>query len=439
LIKVSKGERDRSLGDLTTSEDKVRELQRKLYLKAKSEPKFRFYALYDRVYRPDVLMRAWEKVKENKGAPGTDNQTLKEVEEHGVDNFITSIHEDLKKGVYKPQPVRRVYIPKADGTERPLGIPTVKDRVVQMALKIIIEPIFEADFEDNSYGYRPKRSAQDAVQEIRKFMNWGYDQVIDGDIENCFGTIPHSELLDMVATRIVDGKVLKLIKMILKVGVMAEEIKRDDKGTPQGGVISPLLANIYLDKIDKGWKPYNTYSRLVRYADDFVIITKYRVKEKYERMKGMIEGLKLKLKEEKTRVIDTKKESFDFLGYTIRKARNSKNKYVTYVYPTRKSETRIREKITRVTNKKRPMKVGEMVKELNAVLRGWVNYYRIGNSTKSFERIQWHAENRVRKFARHRRHETGYGFKEYSVEYLYKTLGLYDDYRLNIKGTKAFS
>lgn len=439
MIKVFGEGMDRRLAEgLKTSVDKVQELQRKLYLRAKSEPKFRFYAVYDKVYRLDVLRKSWEKVRENKGSPGVDGQTYKEVEEQGVEGFINVISEELKRETYKPQPVRRVYIPKADGTDRPLGIPTIKDRVAQMALKIIIEPIFEADFEDNSYGYRPKRSAQEAVQEIRKFMNWGYDQVIDADIKDCFGTIPHRELLDMIGTRIVDGKILRLIKMILEAGVMEEEIKRDDKGTPQGGVISPLLANIYLDKIDKGWKPYNTFSRLVRYADDFVIITKYRVKEKFERIKAIIEGLKLKMKEEKTKVIDTTKGSFDFLGYTIRKAKNRRNKYVTYIYPTKKSENRAREKTRQVTSSRKPLKVEDIIKPLNSVIRGWANYYRIGNSTKSFNRISWYAENRIRKFMRRRGQETGYGYKKYPVEYLYEKLGLYKNYKLNITGTKAF-
>jgi len=418
--------------ELKTPKEKVQELQRKLYLKAKSEPKFRFYALYDRVYQFYVLLRAWEKVKENKGAPGVDKQTIEEVEKEGLVNFIKSIQRELREGKYKPEPVRRVYIPKADGSKRPLGIPTIKDRVVQMAAKLILEPIFEADFEDTSYGYRPKRSAQDAVKEIWKYMNWGYDKVVDGDIKDCFGTIPHRELLDMIATRVVDGKILKLIKMFLKAGVMEKEsLDIDDKGTPQGGVISPLLANIYLDKIDKGWKPYSNFWRIVRYADDFVIMAKYGVKEAYGRVKEIITGLKLNMNTDKTRIVDTTKASFDFLGYTIRKANSRKNgRLVTYVYPSRKSENKIREKIKYVTNKRKPVKAEEIVAELNRVIRGWVNYFRMGNSRKSFDEISWYAENRIRKFMRYRRNKAGYGYGEYPSKFIYGKLGLYNDYQL---------
>lgn len=433
MTKVSERGRERGLEkELKTPKEKVQELQRKLYLKAKSEPKFRFYALYDRVYQFYVLLRAWEKVKENKGAPGIDKQTIEEVEKEGLVNFIKGIQRELREGKYKPEPVRRVYIPKADGNKRPLGIPTIKDRVVQMAAKLIVEPIFEADFEDVSYGYRPKRSGQDAVKEIWKYMNWGYDKVVDGDIKDCFGTIPHRELLDMIATRVVDGKMLKLIKMFLKAGVMEKELLDvDDKGTPQGGVISPLLANIYLDKIDKGWKPYSNFWRIVRYADDFVILAKYGVKEAYGRVKEIITKLKLKVNTDKTRIVDTTRESFDFLGYTIRKANSRKNgKLVTYAYPSRKLENRIREKIKHVTNKRKPVKAEVIVAELNRVLRGWVNYFRMGNSRKSFDEIRWYAENRIRKFMRYRRNKSGYGYGEYPSKFIYGKLGLYNDYQL---------
>lgn len=420
---------------LKTPAKKVQELQRKLYLRAKSAPKIRFHALYDRVYQFYVLLRAWEKVKENKGAPGIDNQTIEDVEKEGLVNFIKGIQRELREGTYKPQPVRRVYIPKADGSKRPIGIPTVKDRVVQMAAKMMIEPIFEADFESTSYGYRPKRSGQQAVQEVRKLMNWGYDQVIDGDLKDCFGSIPHRELMAMVATRIIDGKMLRLIKLFLEAGVMEEgAIETDDHGTPQGGVISPLLANIYLDKIDKGWKPYSRFARIVRYADDFVILTKYRVEDAYKRMKEQILELKLTLSENKTEIVNTREGSFNFLGFTFRKAKNRKSKLVTYCYPSQKSENKIREKIRQVTDKRKPVKATEVVKDLNSVLRGWVNYFRIGNSTKNFGRIEWYAMQRIRKFIRYRGQRSGYGYKQYPIEFLYGKLGLYHDYSLCIRG-----
>ncbi len=260
--------------DLQTT-NSVQELQKKLYLKAKSDVKFRFYALYDKVYREDVLMEAWKQVRKNHGAEGIDKKSIEDIEREGVETLLRGIRAELKEKRYKPSPTRRVYIPKPDGKKRPLSIPTVKDRIVQTALKIVLEPIFEADFEDCSYGFRKGHSGQEAAQEVRKLLNSGYTKVIDTDTEDCFGSIPHRELLDMIAKRVVDGEILRLVKLFLKAGVMEENnITRDYRGTPQGGVISPLLANIYLNNLDKGWKPINKSARLIRYADDIVILTR---------------------------------------------------------------------------------------------------------------------------------------------------------------------
>lgn len=412
--------------------DKVQELQRKLYLKAKSKANFRFYALYDKVYRMDFLKKAWQKVKANHGSSGIDGVTIKDIEEEGVDEFLKGIQEELKGRKYRPSPARRVYIPKPNGKLRPLSIPTIKDRVVQMALKLAIEPIFEADFEDNSYGYRPKRSAQQAALEIHKYLNWGLTKVIDADLEDCFGSIPHQELLDMIARRIVDGKVLHLIKLFLKAGVMEERQKKiDDRGTPQGGVISPLLANIYLDQIDKGWKPLNKFARLIRYADDVVILTRYATDKVFGKFQQLTVNLKLRLNQEKTRVVNTEKESFDFLGYSFKRALNRKRtKIVAYFWPSHKAERAIREKIRKITNPLRPIKEDRIIKELNPVIRGWVNYFKIANSSKKFGKIRLYTANKVRKFMRRRRGKSGYGYKRYSDDYLYKRLGLYRNYRL---------
>lgn len=303
--------------DLTTA-DKVQEFQRKLFQKAKSNAGFRFYALYDKVYRIDVLSKAWERVKTNKGASGIDGQTFEAIEQQGVGQFLEGIQQELKAKTYRPKPVRRVYIPKPDGAKRPLSIPTIKDRVVQTTLKLIIEPIFEADFEDSSYGFRPNRSSQQAALEVRKLLNFGYTEVIETDIEDCFGSIPHRELLDMVAKRIVDGKILWLIKLFLKSGIMDDNDRwTDNKGMPQGGVISPLLANIYLNNIDKGWKPLNNSARLIRYADDLVIMVKYRSEEAMVKLKEIVTQLQLRLKKSKTRMLNADRESFDFLGFTF--------------------------------------------------------------------------------------------------------------------------
>ena len=415
-----------------TSTNKVQELQRKLYLKAKSEVNFRFYALYDKIYRKDFLISAWQKVKANHGSPGIDGITIEDIEEKGVGVFLKGIQEELGTRKYRPLPARRVYIPKPDGRQRPLSIPTVKDRVVQMALKLVIEPIFEADFEDNSYGYRPRKSAQQAALEIRKFLNYGLTRVIDADLEDCFGSIPHRQLLDMVARRIVDGKVFWIIKLFLKAGVMEEErIRIGEKGTPQGGVISPLLANIYLDQIDKGWKPLNKFARLLRYADDVLILTRYGTEKVFSQFQQLTVNLELKLNQKKTRIVDAKKESFDFLGYSFRKALNQKKtKVVAYFWPSQKAERTIREKIRKITNPCRPIKVEKVIEQLNPVIRGWVNYFKIANSSKKFGKVRLYAAKKVRKFMRKRRNKSGYGYKKYPDSYLYNKLGLYRDYRL---------
>jgi group II intron reverse transcriptase/maturase len=423
---------------LATPLEKVREFQRGLYRKAKSWPNFRFYALYDKVYRWAVLVEAWERVKANKGVPGIDGQWIEDIKEKGEWIFLLEIQGELETRRYHPMPARRVYIPKPNGKKRPLSIPAIKDRVVQMALKMVIEPIFEAGFEDNSYGYRPKRSGQQAAQEVRKYLNYGFNKVVEADLEDCFGSIPHKELLEMIAKRIVDGGIIRLIRMFLKAGVMEEgHIDVGERGTPQGGVVSPLFANIYLDKIDKGWKPLNVVARLIRYADDLVIITRNKDEESTKRLTMLTKSLKLKLNLEKTKVVDADKESFDFLGYSFQRKRRKKDgKVGAYCWPSVKSQRKIREKIRKVTNPKRPIKVEEVVNELNPVIRGWVNYFKIANSSKQFGKIRLYVGQKVRKFMRRRRNRRGYGFREYTNEYLYGTLGLYGNYRLS--WTKAY-
>ena len=400
--------------------------------KAKSNTGFRFYALYDKVYRIDVLGKAWERVKSNKGASGIDGQTFEDIEEIGIDKFLKGIQQELKAKTYRPQPARVVYIPKPDGTKRLLSIPTIKDRIAQTALKFIIEPIFEADFEDCSYGFRPNKSSHEAALEVRKLLNFGYREVIETDIEDCFGSIPHRELLDMVAKRVVDGNILWLTKLFLKAGVMENNDRRtDDKGTPQGGVISPLLANIYLNNIDKGWKPLNNTARLIRYADDLVIMTKYRSEKTMAKLEEIVTRLKLRLKQNKTRIFNAESEMFDFLGFTfIRDLNRNKDKRTTYFYPSHKAENAIRGRIRRIVDYRRPVKVEQAVKELTPVLRGWVNYFRIANSSKKFGKVKFYVAQRIRKFMRRHRQKAGYGYKQYPDTFLYQKLGLYNNYRV---------
>jgi group II intron reverse transcriptase/maturase len=308
--------------------EKIRELQRKLYQKAKQQKEYRFYLLYDKVYRLDILTHAYNLVRANKGAPGIDGETFECIGERegGVEKYLEAIAGELKRNEYKPQPVRRVYIPKSGGGRRPLGIPTIRDRVVQMAVKIVIEPIFEADFLDNSYGFRPKRNAHQAVDDVRKHLLQGKMSVIDADISKYFDTIPHDKLLQLVAKRIVDKNILSLIRMWLKAPVVEEhedgkkEYKGNDKGTPQGGVISPLLANIYLNVLDTLWKTKQVQerlgARLVRYADDVVVVCQGNIERILEGIKTVLNDLGLTLNEEKTKVVDARHESFTFYSLT---------------------------------------------------------------------------------------------------------------------------
>ncbi|MFA5780333.1 MAG: group II intron reverse transcriptase/maturase [Elusimicrobiota bacterium] len=417
--------------------NKVRELQRKLYLKSKAERKFRFYSLYDKVCRLDILEEAWKQVRTNKGACGVDDETIGMIEATGAESFLKQLQKELISKTYQPQTVKRVWIPKADGSQRPLGIPTVKDRVVQTAVKIVIEPIFEANFQYFSYGFRPKRSTHQAVKEVVKFLNWGLVNVIDADISDYFNNISHSELLKLIAQRIVDKQILWLIKQWLKCGVLEEgKTRRQITGTPQGGVISPLLANIYLNVLDKNWQMKKYPARnglnahLIRYADDLLILTNKSATVPLHLLEGELKQLGLELNSKKTRIISAEETNFDFLGFSFRKTRNKKSmKKFALFFPTVKAQKTIRAKIREIT-RNRPVKVSEVVEKLNPVLRGWVNYFRIGNSARVFNKIKRYADIKVRGFIRRRQVKDGYGWKEITSSFLYGNLGLYYDWRV---------
>jgi len=372
--------------------ERVQDLQRKLYRKAKQDKDFRFYVLYDKVRLPHFLREAYRRCKAKDGCPGVDGVSYKDVEVYGVEKFISEIIEDLENKTYKPQAVLRVEIEKANGKTRPLGIPTVKDRVVQMTVKLVIEPIFEADFEDTSYGFRPRRSAEGAVREVKKNLQEGRSDVFDADLSAYFDTIPHKELMHLVALRISDKNILHLIKMWLKAPVMEDGRPKGGKkrkvGTPQGGVISPLLANIYLNLLDKavnrtGGIFQRNGVKIVRYADDFVLMAENIPEECLVYMKWMFSRMKLKLNEEKSRLVCAHAESFDFLGHTFRYTDDLYGRPFKYwnVEPSMKSQKKVRSNIREYLSKHGHKAPQLLVDDLNAKLRGWINYFTIKGVT----------------------------------------------------------
>lgn len=406
----------------TTTTDNVRELQQTLYRAAKADPKRRFHALYDKVYRRDVMERAWDQVRRNRGAAGIDRISLTDVEQYGVSRLLDELAADLREGRYRPLPGRRVWIPKP-GTEekRPLSIPAVRDRVVQAALKIVIEPIFEADFLSCSFGFRPKKAAQDALQALIDEAWRGRRWVVETDIASCFEAIPHDRLMAASEERVYDRHILKLLRALLRAGVMERGIVwHHEMGTPQGGVISPLLANLYLNQLDQVWQKRGK-GVLCRYADDLVAMCRSR--QEAERalvmLREILAELGLALKEAKTRIVHLREggEGIDFLGFHHRwvRGRGHHARHLTFLarWPSRKAMQAARDRIRELTSRKRLLlPVEEVVQEVNTFLRGWAGYFRYGNSARPFDKIRRYALGRLAAFvAKHHKKPIKFGWR----------------------------
>lgn len=426
---------------------KLQRLQEALYTKAKQEPAYRFYLLYDKVYRMDILAHAYALSKHKGGAPGMDGVTFADIEAAGVEPWLAAVQEALRTQTYRPQPVRRVLIPKPGGIgERPLGIPTLRDRVVQTAARLILQPIFEADLEPTAYGYRPGRSALEAVQAVHRALCAGHTEVVDADVSKYFDTIPHAALMQSLARRIADRKLLRLLKMWLKAPV-AEAApgggwrftggKRSTRGTPQGGVISPLLANLYMNRYLKAFRLHGLDrrygARLVNYADDFVVLCRYGATAVLARTRRWLTQMGLTLNEQKTRVCQGRREPFTFLGYTFGPMRYRKDgHWYLGAAPAKKAVRRIKGRIRQILRPSNQAPWDEVVQELNTVLRGWTNHFAYGTRLMAYRAVDHYVYERVRHFLRRRHKVPSRGTQRFPAERVFGELGVFQLRRFHL-------
>ena len=423
-----------------TTPPSVQKLQMALHAKAKESPNFRFYALYDKVHREDILAFAYECCKANGGAAGVDDQTFEDIEEYGVKRWLDELTQELKSRTYQPKPVRRVYIPKPDGKQRPLGIPAIRDRVAETAAVLVLEPIFEADLPPEQYAYRQGRSALDAVEHVHKLINFGHGQIVDADLSGYFDSIPHSELLKSVARRVVDGAMLHLIKMWLDAPVEETDEcgnkhrstrNRDQgRGTPQGSPISPLLSNLYMRRFVLGWKKLGHEKRLqayiVNYADDLVICCRGGAEQALTTMRDMMSKLKLTVNETKTRVCSLPEEKFDFLGYTFGRCYSTRTGR-TYLgtVPSKKRVQRICRAVSEGTERRTTQLDSKtLVEKLNRMMTGWANYFCLGPVSKAYDAVDRHAKKRLRQWLCTKHKVPWPGAKRFPAESLYDVFGL---------------
>ncbi len=413
----------------------LQELRRKIYLKAKSEKTWRFWGLYVHVCKMETLRQAYKLAKKNNGAPGIDGVTFEAIEEAGLDDFLSKMADELVSGTYQPMGNRIKEIPKGGGKVRVLGIPTIRDRVVQGALRLIVEPIFEADFVDGSYGYRPKKRAHEAVVRVSKAVVENKTMVIDLDLESYFDNIRHDILLGKVAQRIDDDKIMRLLKMILKAS--------GKRGVPQGGVISPLLANIYLNEVDKMLEKAKritmqgeyTYIQYARFADDIVILVNYYykwlAKATYKRLMEELDKLGVKVNRDKTKMVDlTKRDSFSFLGFVFRRVKTRRGKWGVSIVPKMKVRTALLRNLKEIFRRYKSQPLSRVIELINPILRGWTNYFRIGNSSECFAYVKDWVEKTIRRHLMRVRKRHGFGWNRWSRDWLYNTLELYNDYKV---------